>query len=183
MRIHAEPAILSVLRTVSLFRQIDEEALRDLARKSTMSELLEHEVLFTEGDPADEILLVMSGSIRLTCDVGAGPEIVVGYVGAGDILGEMSIIDPAPRSASARAAEAAVVLHFPSATFNEFLADGHPVARALIVGIRHMMTERIRILNERIEALFLVDAETSAKDEASMSSRLREIWSTVRAGG
>ena len=183
MRIHAEPAILTVLQTVPLFRQLGEEPLRALARKSTMSELSEHEVLFTEGDPADEILLVMSGSIRLTCDMGEGPEIVVGYVKAGDILGEMSIIDPAPRSASARAAEASVVLHVPSVVFNEFLADGHPVARALILGIRQMMTQRIRVLNERIEALFLIDAETNLDDGASVSSRLREIWSTVRAGG
>ncbi len=183
MRIHAEPAILSVLQTVPLFRQIEQEALRELARKSTMSELVEHEALFAEGDPADEILLVMNGSIRLTCDVGSGPEVVVGYVNAGDILGEMSIIDPAPRSASARAAAASVVLHVPSEAFNDFLAQGHPVARALILGIRQMMTQRIRILNDRIEALFLIDAENESGDDTSMSSRLREIWSTVRAGG
>ena len=39
MRIHAEPAIKSVLVTVPLFRQIDEEGLDALAAASTMSEL------------------------------------------------------------------------------------------------------------------------------------------------
>ena len=67
MRIHAEPAIKSVLVTVPLFRQIDDEGLDALAAASTMSELAEGDLLFSEGDPADELTFVMSGSIRLTC--------------------------------------------------------------------------------------------------------------------
>ena len=124
MRIHADSAILSVLETVQLFGQLKPEELMDLARVSTMSELVENELLFEEGDEALEVLFVMGGSIRLTCDVGEGPDIVVGYVNAGDILGEMAVIDPAPRSAAARAAEASVVLHVPADAFNHFLNEG-----------------------------------------------------------
>jgi len=183
MRIHADSAIFSVLETVQLFQQLDREELMDLARATTMSELEENEPLFQEGDAALDVMFIMSGSIRLTCDIGEGPEIVVGYVHSGDILGEMAVIDPAPRSASARAAEASVVLHVPAEAFNDFLAQGHPVARTLLVGIRQMMTQRIRILNERIGALFLIDAETADVDDVSMGQRLRDIWSTVRSGG
>lgn len=184
MRIHAEPAIKSVLVTVPLFRQIDDEGLDALAAASTMSELAEGDLLFSEGDPADELTFVMSGSIRLTCGSGDGPEIVVGYVQGGDILGEMAILDPAPRSASARAAERSVVLHLPKSAFEEFLANGHPVARAMLVAIRQMMTQRIRILNERMGALFLIDAEEEVGAEfQSMVVRLRDIWSTMRSGG
>jgi len=184
MRIQAEAAIKSVLVTVPLFRQIEEAALNDLAAASTMSELKESEVLFSEGEAADELSFVMSGSIRLTCESGTGPEIVVGYVQAGDILGEMAILDPAPRSASARAAEPAVVLHLPQTAFEQFLADGHPVARVMLVAIRQMMTHRIRVLNERMGALFLIDAEEDVGAEfQSMVVRLRDIWSTMRSGG
>ena len=131
----------------------------DLARASTMSELEEDELLFEEGDEALDVMFVMSGSIRLTCNPGDLPYIVVGYVNGGDVLGEMAVIDPAPRSATARAAEKSVVLHVPAEAFRDFLAQGHPVAQALLVGIRKMMTQRIRVLNERIGALFLLDAE------------------------
>ena len=184
MRIHAEPAIKSVLVTVPLFKQIDDEGLNALATAATMTELNEGDVLFSEGDVADELTFVMSGSVRLTCGSHDGPEIVVGYVQAGDILGEMAILDPAPRSASARAAETSVVLHLPKSAFEQFLADGHPVARVLLVAIRQMMTQRIRILNERMGALFLIDAEEDVDgDFQSMVVRLRDIWSTVRSGG
>jgi CRP-like cAMP-binding protein len=140
-------------------------------------------LLFEEGDEALDVLFVMSGSIRLTCDPGDIPYIVVGYVNGGDVLGEMAVIDPAPRSATARAAEPSVVLHVPAEAFNDFLAEGHPVAQALLTGIRTMMTQRIRTLNERIGALFLIDAETDGDEDPSMSQRLRDIWATVRSGG
>jgi CRP-like cAMP-binding protein len=165
---------------------LEEGDLIDLARAASMSELAEGEPLFKEGDAAVEIMFVMTGSIRLTCDMGKGPDIVVGYVESGDILGEMAVIDPAPRSASARAAEPSVVLHVPSKAFNEFLAEGHPVAQTLLDGIRTMMTQRIRILNDRISALFLIDADAEADAESedqSMVVRLREIWATMRSGG
>ena len=155
----------------------------DLARASTMSELEEDELLFEEGDEALDVMFVMSGSIRLTCNPGDLPYIVVGYVNGGDVLGEMAVIDPAPRSATARAAETSVVLHVPAEAFNDFLAQGHPVAQALLVGIRKMMTQRIRVLNERIGALFLLDAEIEDDEGPSMGQRLRDIWATVRSGG
>jgi len=184
MLIQSEAAILTVLETVPLFKQLEPSALQDLAREASMSELTDGEVLFEEGHRADDIAFVMSGSIRLTCKPGNGPEIVVGYVQAGDIVGEMAVLDPAPRSASARGAEGAVVLHLPQNSFESFLNDGHPVARVMLVAIRQMMTHRIRILNERIGALFLIDADEEVGDEfQSMVVRLRGIWSTVRSGG
>ena len=184
MRIESDAAILLVLKTVPLFQQFEMPALEALAAVSSMSELGDGELLFEEGASADEIVFVMSGSIRLTCRPGGGPEIVVGYVQAGDILGEMAVIDPAPRSASARGAVGAVVLHLPKPCFDAFLADGHPVARVMLIAIRQMMTHRIRVLNERISALFLIDAEEDVGEEfQSMVVRLRGIWSTVRSGG
>lgn len=184
MRIHSEAAIFSVLETVPMFQNLDGDSVRDLAVASSMSELDDLELLFKENEQATEVYLVIKGSVRLTCDTDDGPAIVVGYAQAGDVLGEMAIIDPAPRSATARAAESAVVLHVPAAAMKEFLDKGHPVAQVLLVAIRQMMSHRIRILNQRIGALFLIDHENEALEkEESVASRLREIWSMMRSGG
>ena len=184
MRIHAAETIVEVLNTVPLFKGLGESALIDLAKASTMSELGDGEVLFNEGEMADELTFVMSGSVRLTCLSSEDVDIVVGYVQAGDILGEMAVLDPAPRSASARAAESTTVLHLPASAFSDFIDQGHPVAKVMLVAIRQMMTHRIRVLNERIGALFLIDAEEEVDEEfQSMVGRLRDIWSTMRSGG
>ncbi|MAY80538.1 MAG: hypothetical protein CL930_07105 [Deltaproteobacteria bacterium] len=184
MRIHSEAAIFSVLETVPIFQNLDGDSIRELAVASSMSELEDLDLLFKEGEEANEVYLVIKGSIRLTCDTEEGPSIVVGYAQSGDVLGEMAIIDPAPRSATARAAESAVVLHIPAEAMTGFLDKGHPVAQVLLVAVRQMMTHRIRILNQRIGALFLIDHESEAAEEAeSVASRLREIWSMMRSGG
>ena len=184
MRIQSPESIVESLRDVPLFSGLQPEALDELADAASMSRLENDQVLFTEGELASELTFVLSGSIRLTCQATDGVEVVVGYVQAGDILGEMAVLDPAPRSASARAAEPAAVLHLPADRFAQFIDEGHPVAKVMLVAIRQMMTHRIRVLNERIGALFLMDAEEEQGDESpSIAVRLRGIWSTMRSGG
>jgi len=177
-------SVVELLQGVALFQSVDAEDLHELAEVARLSELTEGGRLFAEGEDADDLTFIVSGSIRLTCRDSAGVEIVVGYVQAGDILGEMAVIDPALRSASAWAVEPTVVLRLSADAFGVFMDRGHPVARVMLVAIRQMMTQRIRVLNERIAALFLIDAEKTVGVEfESMVVRLRDIWAAVRSGG
>ena len=177
----ADNEIANVLATVPLFSDLEEPALGDLVQACTMLELRAGEVVFGEGDPAQEVFFVVGGRVRLTCETADGPDVVVGYVETGGILGEMGVIDPAPRSASARSAEAAVVLRLPGEALGAFIGEGHPVAAVLLREIRHNMSQRIHILDERIGALFLIDAGSS--ESVTMADRLRSIWSAMKVGG
>lgn len=184
MRIQNEQAIAGVLSKVPMLRDLDETSISDLAQRASLVELQDGEALFEEGAEEGGIYLVLQGSVRLTCDTGDGPDVVVGYIEAGGIVGEMAILDPAPRSATARAAEETVVLHIPTDAFNGFLDSGHPVARVFMMAIRRMMSQRIRVLNERIGALFLIDQEmTDEVDRTKITERLRNIWAAMRSGG
>jgi hypothetical protein len=50
--------------------------------------------------------------------------------------------------------------------------------------LRRSLTYRIRVLNERTEALFLLDqlTETDAVEAVSIKDRLRAIWTAMRSG-
>lgn len=177
-------SVFELLQTVALFESLEPIEVQELAEVARISNLVEGDRLFAEGESAGDILFIVSGSIRLTCRDPAGVEIVVGYVQSGDILGEMAVIDPDFRSASAWAAEPTVVLWLSAETFGVFMDEGHSVARVMLVAIRQMMSQRIRVLNERIGALFLIDAEETVGVEfQSMVVRLRDIWAAVRSGG
>jgi len=177
-------SVVELLQTVPLFESLESSELRELAEVARLNELAEGGRLFAQGEDADDITFIVKGSIRLTCRDPAGVEIVVGYVQAGDILGEMAVLDPDQRSASAWAVEPTVVLLLSAEAFGVFMDRGHPVARVMLVAIRQMMTHRIRVLNERIGALFLIDAEKTVGVEfQSMVVRLRDIWAAVRSGG
>jgi CRP/FNR family cyclic AMP-dependent transcriptional regulator len=174
-------AIASVLRTVDLFSELDEKALRDLAQASTLLQHRTGELIFEEGSLASEVYLVVSGRVRTTCEAVEGPDVVVGYIESEGILGEMGVIDPAPRSATARAAEDSVVLCLPGEALGAFIAQAHPVAAILLTAIRGNMIKRIHGLNERIGALFLSDEDEP--QGLSISDRLRSIWTAMKAGG
>lgn len=66
-------------------------------------EVVVGEVLFEEGDKADQAYLILEGSIVIYRKLG-NDEVVLATLGRGDIVGEMSLIDNQPRMASARVA-------------------------------------------------------------------------------
>jgi CRP/FNR family transcriptional regulator, cyclic AMP receptor protein len=70
------------------------------------------EVIFSEGDPAREMYIVREGSVELR-KAGA----LLESLGPGDILGEMALIDPAPRSATAVVGEGCVLAAVDEETF------------------------------------------------------------------
>jgi hypothetical protein len=72
--------------------------------------------LFRQGDPGDEAYIVTSGEIEIFVKNGSG-ERHLSTVRRGDIIGEMSLINRAPRVASARAKTPVVVTVIPPETF------------------------------------------------------------------
>lgn len=88
-------------------------------------------VLFREGDPPDCAFLVESGCLAIT----TGPEHRrLAEVGAGELLGEMAVIDRSPRTATATALEACVLVPITTEQIAERLLNTDPVVRALLEG-------------------------------------------------
>ncbi len=83
---------------------------------STLRSPAAGEVVFAEGDPATEMFVVREGTVELR--KGAT---VLETLGPGAILGEMAIIDPAPRSATAVAGPGCLLAAVDEATFRELV--------------------------------------------------------------
>lgn len=63
----------------------------------------EDEVVFDEGDPADYLYLIESGTVRISKRGRGGGQETLSYLEEGDFFGEMAFLDPEPRSARATA--------------------------------------------------------------------------------
>src|SRR5215831_5339780 len=61
------------------------------------------QVLFREGDQADGVFRLLSGTVDIVRELDGDP-ILLGTVGAGQFVGEMGVMENRPRSATARAA-------------------------------------------------------------------------------
>lgn len=92
------------------------------------------ERIFTEGDPPDVAYLIESGRVEVWANQGA-KRLTLSFLGAGEILGEMAVIDRAPRSACADALTEVVVTEIRADQLRERLDEADPVLRSLLIGL------------------------------------------------
>lgn len=90
------------LRPIALFAGIPDTGLDALAPTLTLLTPDAGEILFREGDPAREMFILLEGEIEILKCSRAGTDTRVAMLGPGDWLGEMSILDVQPRSATVR---------------------------------------------------------------------------------
>ena len=110
-------------------------------------ELFPGEVLFRQDDPAGCAWLVESGQVELHADAGSGVQLQ-GVFGAGELIGELALLDGAPYRATAVARDDAVLLAIDAAQFGERIDAADPIVRAMVDSLRG----RVRALQEAIPA-------------------------------
>src|SRR5512143_572168 len=95
-------------------------------------ELAAGQTLFREGDAATTAFLIERGTLRVTTERDGVP-MVLGDLHAGALIGEMAVLDNAPRAATATALEACVLMAVDRDQFGERLATADPVLRGLLL--------------------------------------------------
>lgn len=98
------------LRRSALFGVAGPESLRVLASRAYVRRFAVGQIVFTEGEPSDHLYVVRSGRVRIFVASAHGDELTLTVLTVGDSIGELSIIDEQPRSASAAAIEATELL-------------------------------------------------------------------------
>jgi CRP/FNR family transcriptional regulator, cyclic AMP receptor protein len=91
--------------------------------------------IFKEGDPGESMYVILDGTARIVVH---GVEVEV--VGPGGVLGEMALIDSAPRSASAIAVTDCRLVEIGEKRFT-FLVQQHP---RFAIQIMRVMASRLR---------------------------------------
>jgi CRP/FNR family cyclic AMP-dependent transcriptional regulator len=110
-------------------------------------------VLFREGEPGREMYVVQQGRVNISKRVGE-VEKILSSLGPGEFLGEMSILNGRPRSATATCAEASKLLVLDAPTFETMVRSNAEIAIRMI----KKLADRLQQANEQIENLLLVDA-------------------------
>jgi CRP-like cAMP-binding protein len=109
----------------SLLSRLPERLFKSLFSHAATVRLKTDEVLFLVGDTGDGCYRVKDGLLKVTMVSHAGNERILAFLGSGAIVGEMSIIDRLPRSASVVAVRPAVLSFLSGADFKAF-AKKHP---------------------------------------------------------
>lgn len=153
------PADGVLLENIPLFALLDEAERRQLAAQLDVVQHRSGEYLFRIGDPGDALYIVRSGEVEIFVENDTGERIVLAHNHAGDMTGELSLLDGGPRTASALATEDVETLRLDRDDLNQFLLMCPSAAMDLLAGmgqrlrantelLRHTATRNV---NEEIE--------------------------------
>lgn len=133
------------------------------------------QTLFHEGDQAWAAFLIESGEVEIIRSAGERHEVVLATVGAGELIGEMGLIDKSPRSATARSVGMTVVQVINEQNFSRLLANAEPGLVALL----KVLLRRLRASNETVSAQSCLMAETRIVAEGFEPDAAEEIRPSV----
>ena len=112
-----------------------EEALATLAQKASIRDLAQGDVLMRRGEAGNSLFMVNEGWFKIVTEDAKGEELIINKTAPGETIGEMALLDEAPRSATAIALTPARVLELKKDAFYEILDQRPDVALTIIRGL------------------------------------------------
>jgi CRP-like cAMP-binding protein len=133
---------------VHLFSQFPENLAKGLFEHAKAVRLSAGEILFLAGDPGGDCYRVEQGLLKVGIISPSGVERILAILGPGAIVGELSLIDGKPRSASVSAVRDSVLSFISRAAFDTFAAAHPEVYRHLVA----LLAARLRDTDSVIAA-------------------------------
>jgi CRP/FNR family transcriptional regulator, nitrogen oxide reductase regulator len=134
-----------LIASCPLFAGLPTEIQQRLAATARLKRLAAGEALFHQGDTATHVYLVSSGRVRLSQSGGDGGQVIVRFIGPGELFGWVAVVRGIAFPVTAEADGATRLLAWDRETMKE-LADRAPElgtgALALVAGRMHQLQER-----------------------------------------
>jgi CRP/FNR family transcriptional regulator, cyclic AMP receptor protein len=102
--------IREILRAKSVLGSLPDGTLDQLVRLGRTVHYPKGAAIYHRGTPGDSLLIILSGRIKISNIASSSREVVLNFLAAGDLTGEMSALDGQPRSADATALDATEAL-------------------------------------------------------------------------
>jgi hypothetical protein len=134
-----------LLREVPMFSRLAPEDLEQIAEIAQEQLYPDQAVICYEGEPGNTLFIIVNGKVAVIKKSGK-QEDVIAIREPGEFVGEMAILESAPRYATLKASGEVRVLIIEGAAFTAILLDRPEVAVSVL---RHM-SSRVRQLNEKV---------------------------------
>src|SRR6201986_1240882 len=114
---------LAVLRGHPIFCDLSPEALEQLCRYAKHFTLKRGATIFSKGDPGNSLFAVITGTVKISISSADGRSAILNLIGAGELFGEMSILDGQARSADAPANTGCEIFAIDRREFQPFIRN------------------------------------------------------------
>lgn len=128
------------IRQVPLFQRLDEDSVETLLANFRYRLLPRGQALFEEEDEGSSLYVILSGRVRV--EKGFGDEMrIVAELGAGEIFGEIALLEGGPRSATVRVTDDARLLELPRDSFVRCIRRSPEFALRILASLTHRLRE------------------------------------------
>lgn len=145
-------SVVDKLKSIPFFVGFNEQQLQHLVDESQLQAYEKGHFAIVEGEPGNEMFVVLSGSFRLTKQLDTGVIITLTQLSENAIFGEIAVLEEVTRTADAEAQEDAVVLNIPRTAFHQLL-DVESISSSMKKTIR----ERITLSRAMTQSRFFED--------------------------
>ena len=172
---------MQLLSRIEFFSELDEPQLGRIAEVAQFLSVPKDKIIFNAGDQADAVFVVASGKVKIVVTTPDGKELILAMLGAGQVFGEMALLESGPRSASVITETAVELLAINRADFQRILASEQSISHRLLA----ILSQRLRRANSKMQSLAYIDVAGRlaryfmdlAKDHGQ---RLGNGWVVVR---
>lgn len=133
----------------SIGKGLDETQLHLISNLATYKMFLGGDTIVRKFDRNSDILLVMSGTVR----VFSMSDEMVAELLPGSIIGEMSLVDDQPRSASARSVGETSMAVIPSKDLRQLMDDNVEIKATIMTNIARTLASRLRVAMIHMDGL------------------------------
>lgn len=134
-----------LLKSCVLFRDLGDADIGALAERATMRRYPAGDAIFHMGDPGESLLGIVAGTVRITRITAQGDELILADFGAGDVFGEIALLDGQGRSATAIAVTNCTLVCLARTDFLAFLGSRPEVAASII----RLLCGKLRTADDR----------------------------------
>lgn len=148
---------IDMLRRVSFFKNLKNEVIEKLAGLVTEISISREETLFSQGDPGDSLYIVISGEgviLKSIEDDGEGKEKSLGFIGPGDLVGEMAFFDQSPRSATISARTDMKLFKLDKVSLDNFFFSDSQSASIVFNEVIKVLSQRLRESARELVAIY-----------------------------
>jgi CRP-like cAMP-binding protein len=142
---------LAVLRKHPFFCDLDPEALDQLCRYAKHTTLKRGATIFSKGDPGNSLFAVISGTVKMSVSSADGRSAIFNLIGAGEIFGEIALLDGLGRSADVTANTNCEVFIIDRREFIPFVRSQPALAMKFI----ELLCTRLRRTSDQVEQIIL----------------------------
>ncbi len=124
-------SMIDFLKKVDLFAELSDEDLYEICAAVSEITVPDGKFLFAEGDRGDEAYIIKDGQLEITKQT-SGREVLLAVRGEGVVIGELALLEEAPRMASVRARGLTTLITIRKDTLDNLLATSPSAARAML---------------------------------------------------